>query len=192
MNIHQDLEENFKYVSKFNGVCLNIEEKFKLEMALNELHLDIKSEEMWFWGKINGIEKDYYIALALFFTEHYQFPQKKFYFCNSANFIFSELPEIQNHQIQDLTTINTYFVGNPDIILETYENLSSNNDNNDFNYDDDDKHFVPRKTFKSLTESDRLAYIVRQIDFDTNVVPQGAFKMLPINELRRNDNFTGI
>jgi radial spoke head protein 9 len=188
MNIHQDLQEDFKYISKFNGVCLNIEEKFKLELALNELHLDIKSEEMWFWGKIIGIEKDYYIAIALFFTEHYQFPKKKFFFCNSVNFVFSELPEVQNHHLADLANFNTYFIGNPDIILENYEN--NNNDDN-LNINEDENTFVVNKRLKSLTESDRLAYVVRCIDYDTTIVPVGAFKMLPINELRRNDNFTG-
>ena len=46
MNIHEGLEEHFKNISKFNGVCLNIEEQLKLEIALNNLHLDIKSDEM--------------------------------------------------------------------------------------------------------------------------------------------------
>ncbi len=69
MNIHEDLESNLKYVSKFNGMSLNIEERFKLEIALNNLHLNIKSDEMWFWGKIIGIEKDYYVAVALYYKE---------------------------------------------------------------------------------------------------------------------------
>ena len=84
MNVHEGIEELMKYVSSFNGVCLNIEERYKLEIALNNLHLDIKSEEMWFWGKIIGVEKDYYIALAINFKDHQLFPKKKFYFCNSS------------------------------------------------------------------------------------------------------------
>jgi len=43
-----------------------------------------------------------------------------------------------------------------------------------------------------MTETDRLSFVVRTIDHDTSVVPVGGFKMLPINELRRNDLFEGL
>jgi radial spoke head protein 9 len=190
MNIHEGLEERFKYISQFNGVCLNIEERFKLEIALNNLHLDIKSDEMWFWGKITGVEKDYYIAVALFFREHYQFPGRKFFFCNSSNFIFSELPEIQDHHINSFLKFNTYFIGNPDIILENFDSYET--DDNNYNEEENEEVFKPKLKLKNLTESDRLSFVVRSIDFDCNVVPEGAFKMLPINELRRNDTYSGL
>lgn len=189
MNIHEGLEENFKYISQFNGVCLNIEERFKLEIALNSLHLDIKSDEMWFWGKIVGVEKDYYIAVAIFLREQYLFPKKKFYFCNSANFLFSELPEVFEYHLKDVSKYNTYLIGNPDIILESYDQ-EDNKEHDD--QDENEDVFVPNMGRKNFTESDRLAYVVRSIDFDTSIVPEGAFKMLPIFEMRRNDQFTGI
>ena len=43
-----------------------------------------------------------------------------------------------------------------------------------------------------MTETDRLSYVVRAIDRDCSVVPVGGFKMMPINELRRNDLFEGL
>lgn len=191
MNIHEGLEENFKYVSSFNGVCLNIEERLKLEIALNELHMDLKSDEMWFWGKITGVEKDYYIALAIFFREHYLFPKKKFYFCNSSNFVFSELPEIYEHHLKEFGKFNTYFIGNPDIILESFENLED--EQNQFLEEEEKEDvFKPKMKLKNLTESDRLSYVIRSIDFDCSVVPEGAYKMLPINEMRKNDFFLGM
>lgn len=190
MNIHQGIEELMKYVSTFNGVCLNIEERYKLEIALNNLHMDVKSEEMWFWGKIVGVEKDYYIALAIFFREHHLFPKKKFFFCNSSNFVFSEMPEVLDHHLKDMEKFNTYFIGNPDIILEKYE--SQEDKHVDFEESNENEEiFRPKFKLKNLTEGDRLSYVVRSIDYDTNVVPEGEFKMLPINEMRRNDIFTG-
>jgi radial spoke head protein 9 len=151
--------------------------------------MDIKSEEMWFWGKIIGIEKDYFIALAIYFKEHQLFPKKKFYFCNSSNFVFSEMPEVLEHHLKDIDRFNTYFIGNPDIILEKYESEERPVDLEESNENDD--IFRPKFKLKNLTEGDRLSYVVRSIDSDTNVVPEGAFKMLPINEMRRNDTFTG-
>ncbi len=192
MNIHECLEDNMKYISQFNGVCLNIEERFKLEIALNDLHLDIKSDEMWFWGKIVGVEKDYYIAVAIFFRDHYLFPRKKFYFCSSSNFAFSEMPDLCEHHFKDFLKYNTYFIGNPDIILESY-NINENQGDFNNNSDDDEREdvFKPKIKLKNLTESDRLSFVVRTIDFDTSVVPEGSFKMLPISEMRRNDTYTG-
>jgi len=190
MNIHDGIEELMKYISTSNGVCLNIEERHKLEIALNNLHVDVKSEEMWFWGKIIGIEKDYYIALAIYYREHALFPKKKFYFCNSNNFVFSEMPEVMEHHLKDMEKFNTYFIGNPEIILEKYEHI--NDKIEDFEESNDNEYiFKPKYRMKNLTEGDRLSYVVRSIDYDTNVVPEGAFKMLPINEIRRNDTFTG-
>lgn len=186
MNIHESLEESMKYISTFNGVCLNIEERLKLEIALNDLHMDIKSDEMWFWGKIVGVEKDYYVALAIFFREHYLFPLKKFFFCNSSNFVFSELPELSDHHFKDFNRFNTYFIGNPDIILESYEvNMDEAEE------EEKEDVFKPKLKKKNLTEGDRLSYVIRSIDFDTNIVPEGAYKMLPINEMRKNDFFNG-
>lgn len=34
--------------------------------------------------------------------------------------------------------------------------------------------------------------MVKIIDYETNIFPQGAFKLIPIHELRRNDHFKGL
>ena len=54
MNILNNFEKQLKLVSKFNGVCLNIEEKTKLDFGLKELMLKTKNEALYFWGKITG------------------------------------------------------------------------------------------------------------------------------------------
>ena len=188
MNIEQGLEENMREISAANGVCLSLVEQLKLETTLDQLKSDIKCDEMQFWGIIYGAEKDYYIAKALYYKGHLEFPKKKYYFCSSSNFIFSELPDIQPHHIQNFKKFNTYFIGNPDIILEKYD--SENNTNLDDEMVGDT--FKPRLKKKNMTETDRLSFVVRAIDRDCSVVPIGGFKMLPINELRRNDLFEGL
>ena len=45
---------------------------------------------------------------------------------------------------------------------------------------------------KNFIELDRLAYVVRAIDHDCSVVPQGAFRMTPTHELIRNKAFEGL
>ena len=187
MNIEQGLEENMKEISAVNGICLSLEERIKLLTVLDQLKSDIKCDEMQFWGKILGAEKDYYISKALYYKGFQNFPKKKYFFCSSSNFIFSELPDIQSHHIDNFYKFNTYFIGNPDIILEKYE--SEQNQNLD---EVIGEKFKPKLKKKNMTETDRLSFVVRTIDHDTSVVPVGGFKMLPINELRRNDLFEGL
>lgn len=187
MNIEQGLDEHMKYISAANGVCLSIEERIKLETLLDQLKVDLKCDEMLFWGKILGAEKDYYISIALYYKGNFNFPKKKYYFCSSSSFIFSELPDIQEHHLPNFYKFNTYFIGNPDIILEKYS--SDANTNLDEQIGDT---FKPKLKKKNMTETDRLSYVVRSIDHDTSIVPLGGFKMLPINELRRNDLFEGL
>jgi len=45
---------------------------------------------------------------------------------------------------------------------------------------------------KSFTEIMRLAFVVRAIDQECAAVPIGAFKLSPLHELRRNDDFEGL
>jgi radial spoke head protein 9 len=175
-----------KSISAFNCVSISIEEQIKLKTTLDQLKCDIKAEEMLFWGKILGAEKDYYIALAIYY-KGFKFPKKKFYFCSSSTFSFSELPEIQSHHLNEFSKFNTYFIGNPDVILEKF----SDNKNININEQIGDI-FKPNLKLKNLTESDRLSFVVRTIEHDTSIIPLGGFKMLPINEIRRNDLFEGL
>ena len=186
MNIEQGLEEPMKEISSVNGVCLSLEERIKLMTILDQLKSDIKCDEMQFWGKIIGAEKDYYISKALYYKGSQNFPKKKYFFC-SSNFIFSELPDVQPHHIDNFDKFNTYFIGNPDIILEKYD-LDQNKNLDEVIGDT----FKPKLKKKNMTETDRLSFVVRTIDHDTSVAPVGAYKMLPINEMRRNDLFEGI
>ncbi len=186
MLIDTGIDEHMKSISAFNCVSISIEEQIKLKTTLDQLKCDIKAEEMLFWGKILGAEKDYYIALAIYY-KGFKFPKKKFYFCSSSTFSFSELPEIQSHHLNEFSKFNTYFIGNPDVILEKF----SDNKNININEQIGDV-FKPNLKLKNLTESDRLSFVVRTIEHDTSIVPLGGFKMLPINEIRRNDLFEGL
>lgn len=65
-------------------------------MGLCSLHSKSTHEETLFWGKISGINNDYYIAVGLNFNGQYEFPSKKFYYCLSNDFTFIEMPELND------------------------------------------------------------------------------------------------
>jgi hypothetical protein len=45
------------------------------------------------WGKIEGLESDYYIAYGLNYKGKQLFPEKKFYWTSSKQMTFTSLPE---------------------------------------------------------------------------------------------------
>ena len=79
MNIEEGLEEQMKPISAVNGICLSLEERIKILTVLDQLKTDIKCDEMQFWGKILGAEKDYYIAKAFYFKGFKNFPKKNIF-----------------------------------------------------------------------------------------------------------------
>ena len=68
-------------------------------------------EELKLWGKIHGINKDYFIAIGLKFSGVYEFPHKTFFWCSSGNWTFAELPPINPRQKDIAETQNSLFYG---------------------------------------------------------------------------------
>jgi hypothetical protein len=58
-------------------------------------------DELLFWGRISGAKADYYIALGICYNDRFEFPEKKFYWCSTANnMTFEAFPEV-NDQHKD-------------------------------------------------------------------------------------------
>jgi radial spoke head protein 9 len=68
----------------------------QLEMALCQLRGAVDADEVLFWGKITGLNADYYIALAVTFKGVYEFPTKQFYWTLSStpDLKFEEMPAL--------------------------------------------------------------------------------------------------
>lgn len=212
MNVHDCYEKKLEYISMFNGVCLNVEEKLKLEIAFNEIHNKVKCEELWFWGKLFGNDADYYIALGINYSGHYEFPEKLFYYCTNTNFNFQPLPVTFDYHDKDFVEKykSTPISGNPNLVLKRYvvegeENAEGGNPNPPETTPEEGAKTTPQDPDESIdnapkvevkkenfTEALKISYIVRNIDFDTNIVPQGSFKLLPVHELARNESFKGL
>lgn len=62
MNI-SNFKENLNYIS-YCGITLSLEEATLLENSLTILKSNNKFKETYFWGRINGVENDYYIAFG--------------------------------------------------------------------------------------------------------------------------------
>ena len=66
-------------------------------MAIQQLLNNSKPndfEELLFWGKVSGINADYYIALGVCYTDRYEFAEKKFYWCYTDDMTFKAFPTL--------------------------------------------------------------------------------------------------
>jgi radial spoke head protein 9 len=70
---------SFEHLAPFSlaGFTLNIEERTALQASLVIKKSEEKFDHVSFWGKINGVQKDYYIAQA--WQEGDWFNKKNFY-----------------------------------------------------------------------------------------------------------------
>ena len=148
--------------------------------------------------------KDYYIALAIMYKGNYEFPQKTFYWCSSGSFTFAEMPELNEAHSEAVEKMNGMFSGEYDRILVSFEKKDEGAEEGKGEEGAEDakekdelasesEEEGPLKVEpKNLTELDRLAYVVRAIENDTNVVPHNSFKLTPIHEVRRNEAFNGL
>ena len=173
------------------------------------MHLSTKHEELYFWGKINGEENDYFIAFGINFKNNYGFPKKIYYYTPSNTFKFEELPETYSYHDEDFK--KTYWKalkGKPEDIIKKYKEDVPEGEANqeppqenkeegqqkildpDASVDDNAPKKEPPK--ENFTEKLKLSYIVRQIDIDTCIIPKGALKLTAEHEFRINKGFKGL
>jgi len=91
-----DLDSHLKFVHH-NGVCLNVEERMQLQLGLQQLLNTCEEgdfEELMFWGKIIGLNRDYYVAMGITYSDKYEFPEKRFYWALSTDFKFQAFPSL--------------------------------------------------------------------------------------------------
>jgi len=92
-----------------------------LELSLMQIYKIDSFEEVLFWGKITGITRDYFIAMALNYKGFYEFPEKRFFWCTSADWEFEELPNIHTNDAEHAENINSVFTGDCDLVIKEAE-----------------------------------------------------------------------
>ena len=109
-------------------------------------------------------------------------PAKHFYWCSSTNFIFSSLNKPSAKTVESLKTFPSLFTGEFDQVL-----VQSNEAPKVI--DAAAGIVLPPK---HLTELDRLAVVVHQIDRRCFTVPKGCFKYTPQHQVVANEAFRGL
>jgi len=77
MDIYR-LDVDLKFVNRL-GETLSTEEKTFLHVGLMRILKEENIDQVLFWGRIRGVQKDYYLAVGLVFHDQYEFPTRRFY-----------------------------------------------------------------------------------------------------------------
>lgn len=152
-------------------------------------------DEVYFWGRIDGIvevqlegiTKDYYIALGLRFKGHKDFPQKTLYWANSS-FAFAPLPPVRTEFASAAKKITSFFTGEHEKVLQAVAHKLEE----PVDPDSESVELPAGDVAKDFTELDRLSFVAHKIERDCHAVPLGAYKLTPIHEIRLNDIFQGL
>jgi radial spoke head protein 9 len=141
-----------------------------------------------FWGRIDGIKNDYYIAMGVTYTDKFEFPEKRFFWALSTDFKFKPFTTLNDQNADKFDSIKGLFLGDPNLVhirvvaekseeeaaQEQVKVVPSEKDPLASTEEEDpNAGFVPR----NFTELDRLHYSVYAIENDCHIVPKGAMKL---------------
>lgn len=175
-----DLEYGLKAVAT-GGNVLNCQEMTRVHAGLNILKMEQQYPDIFFWGKILGTQQDYYIAYAIGSPE-FEFPAKVYYYA-TEDLKFQALPMITEEQADRIIDIgiDTPFVGDPTMVIEPPADADA--------IPDPDAYDAEKP---KLTELERLTQVVQEIDFDTAVVPKGAYALNEAHAVVPSCDFKGL
>lgn len=192
-----DLEYGLKSISSA-GYQLNCQEVTSLQAGLTILRSKEKYDNIFLWGKLFGQKADYYIAYGLQDSE-FEFPSKNFFVAmegKGAEAQGEDKPAIQEFEFQPLPrlteetadriiqlSMDKIFTGVPSQLLEPPVDPDA-----DPPPEGEEKPPAP----PPLTELDWLSQVVQEIDFDTAVVPKGAYALNEAHVVVPSSDFKGL
>lgn len=77
MDIH-NLSVELKFANRI-GATLSVEERGSLELAVLKLSEDRQFDRWNFWGRVEGLARNYYIVQGVNSRGHYEFPEKTYF-----------------------------------------------------------------------------------------------------------------
>ncbi|XP_024147385.1 radial spoke head protein 9 homolog [Oryzias melastigma] len=161
---------HFLDVVASSGSVLNLEERTALQTSLVILKKNYKFQRVLFWGKILGLQQDYFVAQGR--GEDEMRDRKSLYSLNCLDWLL--LPSVTDAMVEEVSkAAQGRFTGDPSFVYELQVSKQE------------------ERVFK-VTEEKRLAVTVHQIDEEASVVPRGAFIRSPSGPVQINRSFSGL
>ncbi|KAI8909614.1 hypothetical protein EDD86DRAFT_205869 [Gorgonomyces haynaldii] len=150
------------------GFTLNTEEKAALKNSLVLKKDQEKLSHLSFWGKIQGVQRDYYLAQS---WDKSLFERKYYYSVDLINWL--QLPELTPQEASQTQLIQTRFSGDP--AFETTLAKAG-----------------PEDSDVVVKEEKRLAGVISSINYQIEIVPRGAYYRDRNMNILLNPSFKGL
>jgi len=171
------LHLNIDYVGS-SGVILSPESKAALQTSLVILQNENKFNRVYFWGKIQGVKDDYYLAQGVYKDE---FAGRKTFYSKDC-IHWGLLPPATAEMKTKSKLAKGRFTGDPSYEFEHVEVKKVG----------EGEEATEEEETTIIKEEERLASVIAEIDDDVRIVPRGAFVQVPTAEVVKNRSFEGL
>ncbi|KAJ3036627.1 Radial spoke head protein 9 [Rhizophlyctis rosea] len=182
------------------GFTLNVEERAAVAASLQLKKEQEKLETIALWGKVLGIQRDYFVAQA---PGNNPFARKYYYSLDLVNWL--QLPDVTPEEMTRIENIHGRFNGDPayeypvtaeGTILAPFnqiqtKKLISNRFGSTISggeQEGEEGHQPPAP----INEEKRLSGTVALMNHEVQIVPRGAYYRDAMHKLRPNNAFQGI
>jgi len=173
----RELHLDIDYVGS-SGVILTPEQKASMQTSLCILENQQKFDNVYFWGKILGVNEDYFIAHGV---QRNEFGERRFLY--STNCIhWKLLPPVTDDIKEKAKLIQSRFTGDPSYEF-VHIKITKVGEGEDVQENEEQI---------TVKEEDRLSFVISEIEYDARVVPRGAFFRTPDGEVHSNRDFEGL
>ncbi|KAK9885690.1 hypothetical protein WA026_012455 [Henosepilachna vigintioctopunctata] len=160
------------------GHTISTEEGIILHNSLMILQNENHFRNTFFWGRIFGVEKDYYIAFG--YVKDVLKGRVFYYSIDCIN--WGLLPNPTIHAKKVTPFCNTKFQGDPSLVIDVLI------EKEEISWDEPLKKAIMQR----LKEEDRLSVTVHTITYEASVVPRGGLFMRPDGVAVENLSFEGL
>jgi radial spoke head protein 9 len=159
-----------------SGIVLNTEQKTSLQTSLLLLKNREKFRRVQFWGKIVGIQGEYFIAQGI---GNDQLDDRKSHYSMDCR-KWAQLPNLDDSARARALKVEGRFMGDASYEAEYIEPPVNNSD--------------PNATGQTVVvrEEERLSAVVDAINHDVALVPRGAYVKNPQEVVLQNKSFRGL
>ncbi|ESN96418.1 hypothetical protein HELRODRAFT_156021 [Helobdella robusta] len=158
-----------------SGIILSPEQKALLEVSLPVLKNDEKLTNLQFWGKIRGVNSDYFITKG--FGNNYFGPKRYFYSQDCLSWGILNPPD--KEMVKKSKLVHEMLTGDPTFVSESKV----------FTQPDEQE---TEEIMVTMKEEDRLACVIQRIEKDVFIVPRKAFIKLSNGDVIPNRSFEGL
>lgn len=167
-----DLEHitNFQDIVSLSGSTLNVEKNTLLQSSLTVLLNENHFKKVYFWGKIFGLDCDYYIAFG--FSKDVLRRAVYYYSKNAVDWVMLPKPSTTDYFLCNIIT--TRFMGDPSLQTNVVDEAPAEENivREPLKVEERNLYWRKYPTY-SLKEEDRLAATVKLINKEGMVVPRG-------------------